>query len=105
MPKKDGLWLIEAIRSENAHIPILVLTCHDEFSFARQALKAGADDYILKSEVEDEELLAILNGIKKKLDKTNRDKEINESVRTNQNDIRRTLMGDLIKAEFRNNFV
>jgi len=100
MPKKDGLWLIEAIRSENPHIPILVLTCHDEFSFARQALKSGADDYILKSEVEDEELLAILNGIKKKLDKTNRDKEINESVRTNQNDIRRTLMGDLVKAEF-----
>lgn len=100
MPKKDGLWLIETIRSEDEHIPILVLTCHDEFAFARQALKAGADDYILKSEVEDEELIAILNCVKKKLDKTTRDKEINQSVRTSQNDIRRTLMGDLIKAEF-----
>ena len=51
MPKKDGLWLVEMIRKENPHIPILVLTCLDEFSYARKALKVGADDYILKSEV------------------------------------------------------
>ncbi len=100
MPKKDGLWLVEMIRRENPHIPILVLTCHDEFSYARNALKVGADDYILKSEVEDEELLSLMNGVKKKLDQQNRDKEISRSVSTSKNDIRRMLMGDLVKAEF-----
>lgn len=101
MPKRDGLWLVEMIRKENAHIPILVLTCLDEFASARNALKAGADDYILKSEVEDEELLSLMNGVKKKLDKQNKDKEISQSVSTSKNDIRRVLFNDLVKAEFR----
>ena len=100
MPKRDGIWLVEMIRKENPHIPILVLTCLDEFSSARNALKAGADDYILKSEVEDEELLSLMNGVKKKLDKQNKDKEISQSVSTSKNDIRRVLLNDLVKAEF-----
>lgn len=100
MPKKDGLWLVDMIRKEDPHIPILVLTCLDEFASARRALKAGADDYILKSEVEDEELLSIMSRVKKKLDKQNKDKEISQSVSTSKSDIRRMLMGDLAKAKF-----
>lgn len=101
MPKKDGLWLVEEIRKEDPYIPIIVLTCHDEFSYARNALKVGADDYILKSEVEDEELLGIMNVVKKKLDKLNRDKEMSQTVSTNKNDIRRMLFNDLVKTAFR----
>ena len=101
MPKKDGLWLVEEIRKENPYIPILVLTCLDEFSYARNALKVGADDYILKSEVEDEELLSMMNGVKKKLDKLGKDKEISQTASTSKNDIRRVLFNDLVKAEFR----
>ncbi len=100
MPKKDGLWLVEMIRKENPHIPILVLTCLDEFAYARSALKAGADDYILKSEVEDEELLSIMSKVKKKLDKQNKDREISQSASTNKNDSRRVLFNDLAKAAF-----
>ncbi len=101
MPKKDGLWLVEEIRKENPYIPILVLTCLDEFSYARNALKVGADDYILKSEVEDEELLSMMNGVKKKLDKLGKDKEISQTASTSKNDIRRVLFNDLVKSEFR----
>lgn len=68
MPKKDGLWLIEEIRKENLEVEILVLTCLDEFSYARKALKTGANDYILKSEVEDEELIQGMLALKSKLD-------------------------------------
>lgn len=100
MPQKDGLWLVEEIRRENPYIPILVLTCLDEFSYARNALKVGADDYILKSEVEDEELLSILSGVKKKLDKLYKDKEISQTASISKNDIRRMLFNDLVKSEF-----
>jgi two-component system response regulator YesN len=100
MPQKDGLWLVEEIRKENPHIPILVLTCLDEFSYARNALKVGADDYILKSEVEDEELLSMLSGVKKKLDKLYKDKEISQTASISKNDIRRMLFNDLVKSEF-----
>ena len=68
MPKKDGLWLVEKVRKENKSTIILVLTCYDEFSYARKALKFGADDYILKSEVEDEELVAVMQSVKKKIE-------------------------------------
>lgn len=100
MPKKDGLWLVEKIRKENPYVSILVLTCYDEFSYARNALKVGADDYILKSEVEDEELLHTMETVKNKLDKQNKNKDISNTVSTNKNDIRRALFNDMIKVEF-----
>ena len=100
MPKRDGLWLIDQIRKEDKYVSILVLTCHDEFSYAREALKAGADDYILKSEVEDEEILGIMDKVRKNLDKQNQDRDINQTVSTNKNDLRRALFIDLKKVGF-----
>jgi two-component system response regulator YesN len=100
MPKKDGLWLVEEIRKENRHAKILVLTCYDEFSFARKALKVGADDYILKSEVEDEELLAVMKELKKKLDAYSKEKHIQDKSIMNRNDIKRAIFNDMIKHGF-----
>lgn len=100
MPKKDGLWLVEQVRKENPHIKILVLTCYDEFSYARKALKLGADDYILKSEVEDEELISIMNKIKDKIEVQNKKNDINDKARKNTNAMRRALLGDMIKMDF-----
>lgn len=100
MPKRDGLWLVEEIRKENQHAKILVLTCYDEFSFARKALKLGADDYILKSEVEDEELVAVMQALKKKLDTYNRAKHIHDKDMMNRNDIKRAIFTDLVKSDF-----
>lgn len=68
MPKKDGMWLIRKIRETNQQVKILFLTCYDEFDYVREALKQGANDYILKSEVEDEELMEIMGKIKKEID-------------------------------------
>lgn len=100
MPKKDGLWLIEEIRKENSEAIILVLTCFDEFSYVRKALKAGANDYILKSEVEDEELRAVMESIKNKLDKRSKKTKIQNKTKTNRNAIKRSLLNDMIKADF-----
>lgn len=69
MPKKDGLWLTKAIRKNDSLTKILILTCYDDFGYAREALKSGADDYVLKSEVEDEELINALLELKKSLDR------------------------------------
>ncbi|GMQ56089.1 hypothetical protein AN1V17_04810 [Vallitalea sediminicola] len=100
MPKKDGLWLVEEVRKENADVKILVLTCYDEFSYARKALKVGADDYILKSEVEDEELISIMNKIKNKIEAQNKKKDKHDQVKKNTNDMKRALLNDMIKLDF-----
>ena len=48
MPGLDGLGLIAAIRGAGADVPIIILTANNEVSTAIQALKNGADDYLLK---------------------------------------------------------
>ena len=100
MPKKDGLWLVEKVRKDNPHIKILVLTCYDDFDYARKALKFGVDDYILKSEVEDEELIAVMQSIKKKIDADSGTKQIQDKDLTNRNDIKRSIFNDLVKSNF-----
>jgi two-component system, response regulator YesN len=100
MPKKDGLWLVEEVRKDNQHTKILVLTCYDEFSFARKALKVGADDYILKSEVEDEELVAVMQSLKKKLDNYNKSKHVQDKELMSRNDVKRSVFTDMVKSDF-----
>lgn len=49
MPKMTGLEVIEEInRHDDWHIKCIVLSGHDEFDYARQALRLGAVDYLLK---------------------------------------------------------
>lgn len=100
MPRGDGLWLIEKIRKENQDVKILVLTCYDEFSYARKALKLGADDYILKSEVEDEELIRVMEEIKNKIEVQQKEKNIQNRVKNSRNEMKRSLLNDLIKNWF-----
>jgi two-component system response regulator YesN len=100
MPKKDGIWMIEQIRKENQLARILILTVHDDFSYARKALKVDVDDYILKSEIEDEELIAIMKSVKKNLDQQNRIRHAGEKQLENKNDIKRSVFADMIKCDF-----
>lgn len=100
MPKKDGLWLIEKVRKDNPLIKILVLTCYDDFEYARKALKFDVDDYILKSEVEDEELISVMQSIKKKIQADSGTKQIQDKNLTNRDDIKQSIFNDLVKANF-----
>ncbi|MCG8485061.1 MAG: response regulator [Clostridia bacterium] len=98
MPKKDGLWLIEKIRQKNQDVRIIVLTCFDEFAYVQKALRLGADDYILKSEIEDEELIEIMKKTKHKLISSH--ESSNPKNEMNIKDIKRFFMEDLVKNEF-----
>ena len=49
-----GLWLIEKIRSEDIHIPIIVLSGEAGQSETIQALRLGADDWITKENAPEE---------------------------------------------------
>ena len=50
MPGMNGLQLIRKLRDENVDVPIVILTGDDEISAAIEAVKKGANDYILKDE-------------------------------------------------------
>lgn len=48
MPKMDGLQLLQRVREENSKIKVVMLSGYDDFSYAQQAIKYGASDYLLK---------------------------------------------------------
>lgn len=48
MPKKNGIEVLEKIRSENINIKVLMLTVHNEVEYLIKAIDIGADGYILK---------------------------------------------------------
>jgi DNA-binding NarL/FixJ family response regulator len=50
LKESNGLELVKQIKAEYAHLPMLVLSMHDEQMYAPRALKAGAKGYIMKQE-------------------------------------------------------
>ena len=51
MPLMDGIELIRHIREEKENIYIMVLSCHDDFEYVKEAMRLGADEYILKNKL------------------------------------------------------
>jgi two-component system response regulator YesN len=63
MPKMSGLEMLEKFCEINPKGRAVVLSCHNEFKYAQQALKLNVKDYILKESLDVEELQAILKNI------------------------------------------
>lgn len=72
MPLMDGIELIHAIRENYGNISVIVLSCHDEFEFVKQAMKEGADEYVLKNSLDEESLYQQLLLSAESIDKKER---------------------------------
>lgn len=48
MPFMDGLSLSEIVKEEFPRMKIIIISGYDDFEYARQAIKAGVDQYLLK---------------------------------------------------------
>ena len=59
-PGENGLLTTRRIKETHPEIKVIVLTMHDEESYVREALNAGADGFILKSTTDD----ILLDGIR-----------------------------------------
>src|SRR6202167_996959 len=55
----DGLELLKTLRTMYPNLPVLVLSMHDESTYAERALRAGANGYIMKQEATERVLVAI----------------------------------------------
>ncbi len=60
MPKMNGLELLRRIKADHPTVTVIMLTCHDEFEYARQAIQNKADNYMLKSEITAERMRQVL---------------------------------------------
>ena len=61
MPRMDGMALIEDIRSKDARVRFLILTCLEQFQYARAAVSMDVTDYILKVSTDIPQVEAILS--------------------------------------------
>jgi DNA-binding NarL/FixJ family response regulator len=55
----NGIQLTERIKSQYPHLPVLILTMHDEELYVKRAFQAGAKGYITKHEAADTIITAI----------------------------------------------
>ncbi len=49
MPVMSGLDFIKQAKSEFPNLKIIIMTCHDDFQYAKQAISFGCEDYLLKN--------------------------------------------------------
>jgi two-component system, sensor histidine kinase and response regulator len=68
MPEMDGLELLKSLRKSKNNIPVVILTGNQEISVALNALKLGANDYVIKDEnITETVLTAISNSLERKM--------------------------------------
>lgn len=60
MPVTDGIELIKQIKEYDPGIKIIVLSGYGEYNLVRDAMKLGADDYLLKLETDPKKLIKLI---------------------------------------------
>lgn len=64
MPGLSGIPFLQEVKRIRPDLQIVVLTMHQEFELIQQALRIGILDYITKAQIEEENIDALMNGIK-----------------------------------------
>lgn len=63
MPGMNGLDLIAELQKFLPNLQSIILSCHDDFHYARQAVQLNVLDYVLKESMEVEEVIDILKKL------------------------------------------
>ena len=75
MPKVDGLKVAQVVTEKYPSIKIVLITGYEEFSYAREALRLGVEDYILKP-VTKQEVIELLEKLVEKLNKEKQEEQV-----------------------------
>lgn len=101
MPFMDGLELSRMLKKIQPWIKIIILSGHDEFDYAKEAISIGVEDYILKPFTH-EELLKSLNKVAESLDKEKKQySDINRmkaELESNTILVRNKFLADLVSG-------
>lgn len=68
MPIMDGIELIRHIRKENSDTKIIILSCLQDFAHAKEAIRLGASEYLVKSDMMPSDIEEVLVTVKETID-------------------------------------
>lgn len=100
MPVMDGLDFIRALKELYPNIKVIILSCHADFSYAREAMVMGAVDYILKTAADTESVFAALG---KAAEVIERDSRLNTKIEGFKKQIDMNI--EEIKSKFLNDLI
>lgn len=80
MPFMDGLQLCQIVRKNMPWVKIIILSGHDEFCYAREAMRMGVAEYLLKP-VTSEDLLETLYKVELQIEKEKKERENAERIK------------------------
>jgi two-component system, response regulator YesN len=99
MPFMDGLQLSKVVRERMPWVKIIILSGHDEFEYAQQAINLGVTDYLLKP-VTVQKLQSTLQKLAERLDQERKEQEnlrkLQEQVEENRAALRERLLFKLV---------
>lgn len=99
MPLMDGLELVKKLKEQGFSGEIVMLTCYEEFSYVREAMRYGAMDYLVKHTFEEKDLTDLLLRAEESV---RREETRLESMNLLKGDIfRKLLQGALSREEIR----
>src|SRR5690606_33983439 len=82
----NGLELIENLRGKNSSLAVIILSCHDEFNYAQQAIRLGVHDYVLKETIQPDTIGELLKNVVAKAAETK------ASISDGRNDPNRSIV-------------
>ena len=82
MPVMDGIELLKQVKKESPGTVVMLLTAFEEFDLAREALRHGCDDYLLKTEMNSAYFQEVLTRLVKQIAESGRQVRLGEQEET-----------------------
>ena len=96
MPEMDGLTLIRESQGLCPEIKSIILTCHEEFAFAQEAISLGVIDYLLKITLTPEMMIKSLQRIRRAVNREQGTEEALLSFRRELGDNRLIVQSEFL---------
>ena len=97
MPGESGLRLIEYVNEHSPNTECIILTCHDEFDYARTAVRLNCIEYLLKP-IRYQKLTEILLRTKEKIEERRRNEQIRQYGQQYIDSLAKETRGDEVNA-------
>ena len=75
MPGTNGIDVLKGLKESRDACKVIVISCHDEFEYVKEAMKLGALEYILKHRIIPANILCVLDNVKRLIEDENKNKE------------------------------